>query len=397
MNTTIDSDPHIDAFLRYRASLPSYRFDSQFTNQIDSDLWDTKVRGTGVIGHDTTHRMAVMVTQAAGDECILQSHYHNPYTPGRSQEVLMSFSIEDAGTGPFGRSLPGQVHDFTVGYGDGLNGIYLRVVDGSAYIELQSSNNIIQRKDISEWVVDIDFTKTQLFYIDLQALYVGRVRCGLFTDTGLNFVAQFNHTNTASRPYIAQASLPVRYVVKQSGDTPLRLNAICCTVISEGGQGIVDIAGRPFTLGNAIGAAKTVATTATPVCSIRVTPTLNGILNHALVIPKALDVLVGTGDTQLDVVLNATLTGATYAAGTAGGVLQLDTAATAVTGGTVIASMFQASSGGSGRISAARGMGDKVVMAYSHLLAKADTLTIVGYARSGTSTVNAQISGTIIR
>lgn len=40
---------NVDAFSRLRVSTPGYRFDSQLTYQIDSDLWDTALTGGATI------------------------------------------------------------------------------------------------------------------------------------------------------------------------------------------------------------------------------------------------------------------------------------------------------------------------------------------------------------
>lgn len=73
--TNIDSMPgqHVDAFSRLRVSNPGYRFDSQLTYQIDSDLWDSKVTGDGSIAHDATNRKATLTsgTTAGANTAIL--------------------------------------------------------------------------------------------------------------------------------------------------------------------------------------------------------------------------------------------------------------------------------------------------------------------------------------
>jgi hypothetical protein len=76
-----------DAFGRLRVSNPAYRFDSQLTYGVDSELWDTLlVNGTAT--HSTTERWIELSANASGvNSVIFQSHYHAPYTAGRGQLV----------------------------------------------------------------------------------------------------------------------------------------------------------------------------------------------------------------------------------------------------------------------------------------------------------------------
>lgn len=81
------------------------------------------------------------------------------------------------------------------------------------------------------------FDSKQLFFIDLEWLGVGRVRCGFVVDGVAYYCHQFLNTNNLAVVYMTTPNLPVRYEIANGGtgsaDT---FEVICSSVISEGGQ-----------------------------------------------------------------------------------------------------------------------------------------------------------------
>lgn len=387
----------MDAFGRIKVSMPNYRFDSQLTYRIDADMWDTKVTGTGTVTHDATARRAVLATTANADTAILQSHYHSPYTPGRSQACFVTFNFGAATTGKLCK----------VGYGDGSNGVML-VRDGSATSLViqsttgtggesvaQSAWNIDRLDGTGKSGITLDLTKTQILVIQLQALYVGLVVVGFDLGGEIVPVHAFEHANSFALPYIAQASLPVRYELTQSGATAATMHAQCATVMSEGDGDLFDIPGRNFVAHT--GASSVAATTARPIISIRPKAQLNGINSNVLCIPVGYDVLARTNDAVIQVVRNGTLTGASFSDVDALSAVQKDTSATAISGGQVI-DVTVVSATTNQRAPIQPDVREKCILVYSHMLAQGDTLTLVGAVRgSGTSDIHAGIKWKEIR
>jgi len=383
-----------DPFSRLRIAGPGYRFDSQLTYTVDSDLWDTSATGASTVAHDATERLATLTAGGgATDTAILQSHYHAPYTPGRGQLVFI--------TGVFG-STPAAGTTRRMGYFDGTNGVYLEQTSAAVNLVLKSGTALgTQTVAQASWNIDpltgsgvsgitLDLTKTHILVIDMQALYVGRVRVGFDIGGVIVYAHQFTHANSAAGPYIQVASLPVRYEIsKTSGAGTATLKAVCATVISEGGDSLFDMDGRVFSAGN--GTSSIGVTTRRPVFSIQVRNQLNSINNVGLIIPKSLEVLVRTNDCYLEIVRNGTLTGASFAAvNTTRSLANFDVAANAISGGDVIFSTYVPASA-QARTGDARDLGGKVAMAYSHLLGVADTLSVVATSRTGTSDVHASL------
>lgn len=387
----------MDAFGRIKVSMPNYRFDSQLTYRIDADMWDTKVTGSATITHDATARRAQLATTANADTAVLQSHYHSPYTPGRSQACFVTFN--------FGAATAGKL--CKVGYGDGSNGVML-VRDGSATSLVIQSTTGTGGESVAQsaWNLDrldgtgrsgitLDLTKTQILVIQLQALYVGLVVVGFDLGGEIVPVHAFEHANSFALPYIAQASLPVRYELTQSGATAATMHAQCATVMSEGDGDLFDIAGRNFTAhtGNTSISANT---SGRPIISIRPKAQLNGINSNVLVIPVGYDVLARTNDAYIQVIRNGTLTGANFADVDAASAVQRDISATAITGGQIIdATIVSATT--NQRAPIQPDVREKCILVYSHLLAAGDTLTLVATGRGGSADVHAGIKWKEIR
>lgn len=394
---------NIDSFSRLRTSDPGYRFDSQLTYHIDADLWDQKTTN-GTITHDATERTAVLSANAGGaNTAILQSHYHAPYTPGRGQLAFVTFNMGAA---------PAVAGFKRVGYFDGTNGIYLERTPTAVNLVLKSSTSKgTETVAQTAWNLDkmdgtgasgktLDLTKTQILVIALQALYVGRVIVGFDIDGDLIPVHQFTCANKEAFPYIAQASLPVRYEVTATAATTgaIAMTAICSSVISEGGKDLQDMSGREFVASGSV--ANAAAGTA---IVIRCKEQLNSINQHAIVIPDALNVSVVDAGCWVEVRRNATVTAGDFADINAASTVEVSFAGNTgtdpvVTAGTgTLIDRFYIPASNQQRTSADAGLTGKTVLAYSHLLGVGDTLSVIYNGGGSTTDVFASLKWKEIR
>ena len=400
---------HIDAFSRLRVSDPAYRFDSQFTYMIDSDLWDQKQTGTASATHDATNRM-VTLSAAAGagpNEYILQSHYHSPYTAGRGAFAVVTFCF-----GP----TPEAGGEREAGYTDGDNGIY--VLQTSTGISLGLRTTTAADDELipqDEWNIDpfdgsgpsgliFDPEATQILASPLQALYVGLAVAGFDIDGNFYPAHQFKHANVFSKPYIAQASLPVRYRVKATGTAaPVTMDCICSSVMSEGGQNLQDIPGRTFVASNKLtfrsvnGGGGNPGVTKYPVLAIECVEKLNNIKQNAVVIPIELEMSLVNTPGWVDVILRPTTLTAggvepTWTTPESGSTVRYTVNADALTGGTVVGGFYVPAAANT-RASKGTATLDKVGMCYSHLLGKGDQLVL---AVSTATNANGTAGGTIL-
>lgn len=385
---SLDSMPiqHVDAFSRLRVSAPGYRFDSQLTYQIDTDLWDSKATGDGAIAYDPTNRKATLTAgaTAGANTAIFQSHYHAPYTPGRGQLAFITFAMPSA--------IPAN-GEVGCGYYDGANGVYLKRTATGLTLNLTSTTSADDESIAqASWNIDpmdgtgpsgltLDVTKTNILVVQMQALYVGRVVVGFDVGGNLMPVHAFAHANLVAHPYIAQASLPVRYWAFSSTDaTAAVIHAICSSVISEGGNNLTDMQGRTFT---SYGENTDVDAAAEAVLVIRPKAQLNSLNQNAVVIPTELDVSVAAAGCWVEVRLNATVSAGDFTAVATGSVVEesfvgnagADPVVTAGTG--TLIDKFYLPATATIRSSKSQGLGGKVVLAYSHLLGTADNIAIM--------------------
>lgn len=390
-------EPSYDAFGRLRVSEPGYRFDGQLSYPAQTDNWRSAwTPGTGTVTYDAVNRSMNCQVFTYGT-AVFQSHYHAPYTPGRSQTVFMSFIY---GTTPG----PGATRK--AGYWDGQNGCYLEQDSTGLYLVLTSTTSAgIVRVPQSLWNADrmdgtgpnrfaLDMTKTQILSITLQALYSGQLTIGFDIDGVVWPAHRFNNANNTSAPYLAQASLPVRYEVSSTG-TGCALRPICATVVSEGGEELTHIAGRTFAASN--GATPIGVTTRRPILSIRAQQFMNGIRNNVLLLPQSLSCRVTTQDAYIELVRNGSLTGASWTQ--VDGVnssAEYDVAASAISGGTTLFSSF-AIVNAAQPIFVSENVLSKLVLTYSHLLSQADTLSVVATSMNATSNLSATLNWKEIR
>jgi len=212
----------------------------------------------------------------------MQSYECLPYQPGRSQLIFVTFNMIAAVT---------DVLKFA-GYSDGVNGVEFQN-DGSVnrivlYSASSEGNEIVNQ---SIWNIDkldgtgtsgitLDITTTQILVIDVQALYVGRVRVGFDIGGTIVYVHEFLHANLATSPYIQSANLPVRCGMTCTGTVSTTMNFICSAVISEGGSEDINVYGYNFTQESGLVA---VGTGGTHVLSLRPKTTFNSITNRSRV------------------------------------------------------------------------------------------------------------------
>lgn len=332
----------VDAFGRMRTAMPFTLFDSQHRYR-EGAQWNAGLTGSAAKTYDQNASSVLLtVTGANNDQVIYETTRVFPYQPGKSLHILNTFAMAAANTTLRQR----------VGYFGTNNGIYLEQ-DGStlSLVIRTSANGTLTENRVAQadWNGDkfdgsgnsgrtLDITKTQIFFTDIEWLGVGAVRCGFMVD-GAPFVAHtFYHDNRETLPYMQTATLPVRYEITRTatntGNASLR--QICSTIVSEGGYDAIStissaglgLSYKAFTLNTEL-----------PVVSLR----LSSNALDAVAILSQVDAAIETTNKDKNiffrVLRNATLTNATFTAHSAG-IIDYDTSANAVSGGTEIASGY---------------------------------------------------------
>jgi hypothetical protein len=270
--------------------------------------------GSGAtVTHDSTNRQALMTFSSTptGGIAYMQSYEYLPYQPGRSQLIFITFNMiaAVANTLKF------------AGYSDGVNGIefqnngsvnqfvvYSASSAGNETVT-QSSWNLDKLNGFGPSGINLDITKTQILVIDIQALYVGRVRVGFDIGGNIVYCHEFLHANIFTSPYIQTANLPVRCGMTCSGTVSTTMNFICSAIISEGGSEDINVFGYTFQQDSG---AISVDTGGTHMLSLRPKTTFNSITNRTRV--AFIDVEVynaGNQPIQWQLCIGQALTGTT--------------------------------------------------------------------------------------
>ena len=293
-----------------------------------------------------------------------------------------------AATGVIGTGVAGHVVDY--GYGDSLNGIFLRqngasglqVVQRSSTsgsvvetIVNQSSWNIDKMDGTGSSAITFDVTKAMILIIDLQFLGMGRVRLGFDINGVIYYFHQFLNANILSVPYMQSATLPFSVTLTSTTSAaPKTVYFKCATVQSEGGN--LSGYGNDFctpegtvTAGNG---------TRTHLLSLRPKTTFGGIPNRAMFILNNVDLTVtGTAPIFYEVVVGATFSVApTYAdVNTTNSAFEYGTGGTfsSLTNGIVISSGY-IQSGTNWR----QAIADKIALHYPITLNRAGAVRAMG-------------------
>jgi len=328
-----------DAFGRLRVSNPVTLFDAQ-NRYIDGGQFSSANSGSGSVVYNANSSNFTLSVSGNGDQVIRQAKRVTLYQPGKSLLIMNTFAF----------NTPTANLRQRVGYFTAQNGIFLEADGTSVYIVKRSytTGSVVDtRVAQASWNVDtfdgngssgitLDVSKTHILWTDIEWLGVGSVRVG-FVINGVFYIAHtFHHANSLTDVYMTTASLNCRCEITSTGAAG-SMRQICSTVISEGGYSPTPPMNH---IGNStIEKRLTTADTLYPLATIRLDPTTP----DAVVMPSQIDFLsvdVRYGEVRL--VEGATLTGASFS-NSVSSVVETDTSATAMTGGTTVFSALFAS------------------------------------------------------
>lgn len=324
-----------DAFGRLRVSNPLTLFDS-FYRYNDNSKFNNYTSGTGTITSSNVSAMTSMtIGTTSGDAAYRETTRVFAYQPGKSLQVMTTFTLAQTKENLRQR----------VGYFDTSNGVYLEQTGSAVTLNIRSSvSGSLQYETVSQsdWNGDplngsgistlvLDLTKAQIFWIDVEWLGVGSVRCGFVIDGQFVTAHQFNHANRIATTYMTTACLPVRYEIENVGATSSSstLNQICATVISEGGY---ELTGRPTSVGHTLAAPYILANpnTVYPILSVRLKSSRPG----AIVLPKNYSVgLTGNNNFRFMLIVGGTTSGGTWLDAGANSSVEYNLTGTSISGG----------------------------------------------------------------
>jgi hypothetical protein len=329
----VDSGPDsgaVDAFGRQRVSNPFTLFDSTMRYDKRPDQWYEVTAGGATTNFLTNaSTLELRTTTASGDSVLRRTKQNFPYQAGKSLLILQSF----AGA-PLSSGLVQEI-----GFFNDQNGVMVRADGTTIQFVIRSFTtgsvveNVISQ---SSWNLDtfasLDFSKAQIFAVDLEWLGVGRVRCGFVVDGVIKYCHEFKHANNINGVYMQTAILPLSYRIanttaQASGRT---LQQICCSILSEGGY---EPDGATYSVSHSLASIPN-ASGERVTAGIRMASGRTG----NVILPTKIDVACSTSDIIVwRLRLNPTVSGVTWIAANNGrGNVEVTTSATTVSGGTIV-------------------------------------------------------------
>jgi hypothetical protein len=284
INSFTNSNENIyDAFGKLRVSFPETLIDLRVAGQDASGLGTTgyvgyrnnvlqitqgytgslNIGNTGYISSNNSQcNIYLTTTNGNSGSIATQSRKYCVYQPGKSLLIMLS-GIMDGGVFINQTNYNTSEMISNVGYYDDYNGLYFSYKangsgTGTGYINIKNGGintsiantswNIDKFDGTGQSGLKLNWTKAQLFVIDMEWLGVGRIRFGFYAYGKIQYCHQVSNINLLNLgPYTSNNNLPIRYQL--TGGTAGCTGAlvqICSTVISEGGYSPI---GKPFSIG----------------------------------------------------------------------------------------------------------------------------------------------------
>lgn len=298
----------LDAFGKLRVSMPNTLIDIRFpANSVASGANSnflknvTRISSKSSGSYSATYEKSkAIISGTNSGYFISQSRNYITYQPGKSL-LFMSSGILNPSNSNFTSRLGFFDNEFTTSasYPTVNNGIYFEYSSGAISVNLK--NDSVTSISQSSWNVDkmngtgtsglnLDFTKTQLFVIDMEWLGVGRVRFGFYAYGRIHYCHQITNINILTSPYTNNINLPICYSLHSTNGSAGSgtIRQICSTVISEGGY---NPTGIPFSVSNSqegVDSPVTVPTSETALLAIR-----GGGVNyyHQNIVPTGISII----------------------------------------------------------------------------------------------------------
>jgi len=331
---TAGSETNITGFSETRVASPYLVGNYVNKYELDDYWYDTDISGGGTITHlPLQSAIKLQVGGTDGDEARLRTNNYFRYQAGRSILTRISGYCSDSGQ-------TNQIRRW--GIFDDNDGLFFEQSGGIIYVVSRTSTSgsavdtkIAQaswNKDVMDGNggsgINIDYTKANIWEITLQWLGAGIV--SFYIDGVL--VHRLDNPNTFTAPYMKTAVLPLSWEVVNDGTSATGgFTFICASVSIEGGDELPEYTFGAYNPDDVI-----IGITETPILSIRPNTTFNGIDNRMVMIPIFATVSTDGARASYRIVLNGTLTAASWGTVNAESVAQYDTAATALSGGVTL-------------------------------------------------------------
>ncbi len=396
-SVTLADGPQADAFGRLRVSDSDLIESIHFAQSGHTPLIGTSLTGSGTAALNTSNSaMRLTCTTSSSDSVVMQTRRYFRYNPGRSYIITIS--------GDIGAKKANVRQRW--GHFDASNGLFFQQTstDLSVVIRTSASGSPVDTVvNQSAWNLDkldgtgtsgitLDTSKHNLYLIDFLWHGAGRVRFGILYNGRIIYCHEYNGANSLTTPYIRTPVLPIRTELTNTGTaaSPTTMDVVCLAYQKEAS----DTLSAPYQFtASRTNVSKSVGNTILPLLSIRPKATFNSLTNRVPIVPNNMQIAADQNLIYVVVYLNATLTGASFASVDTNSAVEFDTAATVVTGGTLVKELYVPANSTllaavSSAVSAAM---DLITLGLDVAGSVQDTLTIAARSTGGGTNTWAQI------
>lgn len=387
----------IDGFGRLRIADTDLIESLHFANSSHPLLVSSSLTGSGTAALSSANSsLRLSTTTNAADSVIVQSRRYFRYNPGRSYIVTVSGNLGAKKTNTRQR----------VGYFDATNGIFfeqtgtdfavvVRTDASGAAVDtrvLQASWNIDKLDGTGTSGVTLDPSKHNLYVMDFLWHGAGVIRFGIIYNGQILYCHKVENANTRATPFMRTPCLPLRIELVNTGTVANSTNVdlVCFAFQKESSDNIAS----PYSFSVSTGrTAVSVAATTLPIISIRPKLTFNSLTNRVPIVPAAVSAVTNSQNVLVSLVLNATLTGASFSSADTNSAVEFDIAATAVSGGTIIHQFYVANTGSLLGGSGSTGLSSilDIILGLNIAGGTADILTMTAQSTAGGTNTYGQI------
>jgi hypothetical protein len=220
-----EGQPQLDAFGKLRQSGATLLGEYVFAyNQLPAEFSNT-LSGSGAVSWDLDKRCAILSVGTAAEDLVTHtSNTYHHYLPGSSHQFIGTFALGD--TGKTGLVRNWGLFDFDNGFmftqRNGNLGVVVRSSQSGTKVDTfvsQSDWNRDKADGTGTSGMNLDVTKDNIYWLDVQWLGAGRVRFGTYSNGTRIVLHEYYHSNRFTEALSQTASLPVCFSQKNTGGT----------------------------------------------------------------------------------------------------------------------------------------------------------------------------------
>jgi hypothetical protein len=343
VNTFSDGSPVFGSFGTLTVGQPHISRVYRFATGLEEGTWQTQITGSATNTWEANKTCSLLTcTSDIGDKVQRTTNFYHPYIPGVGVNIECTVQIGD--TGKFGCRR-------RWGYFDDNDGFYFELDGTDFYVVRRSSTTgtpvetRIAQTDFNRDTVDgtdsiglnLDVSKGNMYWMDIQWYGAGRVRMGMYEPSGVRLTMhEFEHGNVADEyPFTRTATLPMRFEQENVGAT------ISPSVMRNTGT-LIRNAYRPDIIGTKQTTNSSIvnipaASGEVPLFSVRPKTTFNGYPNRSIWkgVSISMTNIVNAGGSPVIFRIRgaasaAALTGDTFSSLNAQSIVEVDQTATAI-------------------------------------------------------------------